>query len=201
MSRNPSGPIVPGGLLQTWRPGESTAAGTALLPETYKDREADRDHQAAGTPHWWVESGCHRTVCECSPLDLEGESDLCLSGFDSAGGDQIKTFLLAVFLFLEKNGILPDTRRCHSSSGRKAQSFWSSQNPESGCGLGEAGRGALLRMLEVVLQKREISDEVVVQDWKLRKGGGGRRRSSVADSGEGGLLGAEGGEEIVPGPD
>lgn len=60
-----------------WRPGEGTAAGTALLPETYKHPELDRDHQAAGTQHWWVETGCYRTVCECTPADLEGESDLC----------------------------------------------------------------------------------------------------------------------------
>lgn len=92
-------------------------------------------------------------------------------------------------------------RRCHSSSGRKAQSFWSNQNHDSGCRPGEAGRGALLRMVEVVFQKGEISDEVVVQGWSSCKGGGGRGRSSAADAGEGDLLGAGGGEEIVPGLD
>lgn len=93
----------------------------------------------------------------------------------------LKHFRLKVFLFLEQNGILPDRRRCRSSSGRKAQSFWSNQNHDSGCRRGEAGRGALLRMVEGVLQKGEISVEVVVEDWRLRKGGDGRGRSSAAD--------------------
>lgn len=41
-------------------------------------------------------------------------------------------------------------------------------------------------MVEVVLQKGEISDGVGVQNWRLRKGGDGRGRSSAAGLGEGG---------------
>lgn len=77
-------------------------------------------------------------------------------------------------------------RKCHSSSGGTAQSFRSNQGRDSGCTRGEAGRGAPLRMVEVVLQKGEISDGVGVQNWRLRKGGDGRGRSSAAGLGEGG---------------
>lgn len=70
-----------------WRPGGSPAAGTALPQSTYKDVEPDRVHQAAGTQRWWAESGCCMAICACASPDLEGESDLCLDGFGSAGGD------------------------------------------------------------------------------------------------------------------
>lgn len=86
-------------------------------------------------------------------------------------------------LFLEKDRILPGTRCFRSPGGRKVRLFCSNPNHDSGCRLGEVGREARM-IVEAVLQIGDISAQVVVQDWMLRRDGDRRVRSSVADSGE-----------------